>query len=235
MARRTKEEAGKTRARILASALSLFAKKGYERTTFNDIAARLKLTKGAVYWHFESKEALLVALLDEMLAKFRRQITALLPAGETSFEGLSFPVVADMMVRNAAQIIGDAKGTAFFLLIHEQVKWADASMSSVRENLLRNPRFGPWAAFRTAVENDVKAGRASDVDPVKVASVCTSIWDGLVHARIAGVLLCDLEETLRDAYDAVWQAIRIPAGGASGKARKPGKGLEKEKENGNET
>ena len=129
MARRTKEEAERTRTRIMASALALFAKKGYDRTTFNDIAARLNLTKGAVYWHFESKEALLMALLDEMLAKFRRQIAALLPPGETSFEGLSFPVVADMMVRNAVQIIGDAKGTAFFLLIHEQVKWADASMA----------------------------------------------------------------------------------------------------------
>ena len=104
----------------MASALSLFAKKGYDRTTFNDIAARLKLTKGAVYWHFESKQALLTALLDEMLEKFRRQIMELLPEG-SSFDGLTFPVVADMMVRNAAQIIGDAKGTAFFLLVHEQV------------------------------------------------------------------------------------------------------------------
>ena len=47
MARRTKEEAEKTRKRIMASALSLFAKRGYDRTTFNDIAARLGLTKGA--------------------------------------------------------------------------------------------------------------------------------------------------------------------------------------------
>ena len=72
MPRKTKEEAEKTRARILASALSLFVKKGYEHTTFTDIAARLKLTKGAVYWHFASKEALLVELVDRALQKFRR-------------------------------------------------------------------------------------------------------------------------------------------------------------------
>ena len=74
MARRRKEDAEKTRRRILASALSLFVRKGYERTTFNDIAARLKMTKGAVYWHFESKERLLVELVEEALAKFRRQL-----------------------------------------------------------------------------------------------------------------------------------------------------------------
>ena len=213
MARRTKEEAERTRTRILASALSLFAKKGYVHTTFTDIAERLKMTKGAVYWHFESKQALLMALLDEMLAKFRRQILELLPPGETSFEGLSFPVVADMMVRNAVRIIGDAKGTAFFLLIHEQVQWADASMEGVRVDLLSNQRFGPWAAFKQAVENDVREGRVrADIDPVQVASVCISIWDGLVHSRIARLLQCDMEDTLRKAYDAVWASIRTVGG-----------------------
>ena len=209
MSRKAKEEAEKTRARILASALSLFAKKGYVRTTFTDIAARLKMTKGAVYWYFKTKPELLVALLDEMLAKFRRQIVGLLPEGETSFEGLSFPVVADMMVRNAVRIIGDPKGTAFFLLIHEQIQWAEASMSKVREDLMRNQRFGPWAAFRTAVENDVREGRVrKDVDPVQVASVCIAMWDGLVHTRIVRILQCDLEDTLRKSYEAVWNAIK---------------------------
>ena len=213
MSRKAKEEAEKTRARILASALSLFAKKGYVRTTFTDIAARLKMTKGAVYWYFKTKPELLFALLDEMLAKFRRQITEMLPPGEESFDGLSFPVVADMMVRYAVQIVGDPKGTAFFLLVHEQVHWADASMEKVRADLLRNPRFGPWAAFRTAVENDVREGRVrADVDPVQVASVCISIWDGLVHSRIAKFLQCDMEDTLRKSYAAVWESMRMVNG-----------------------
>ena len=209
MPRKAQRDSGKTRSRILASALDLFAKKGYVHTTFTDIAARLKMTKGAVYWHFESKQALLMALIDEMLEKFRRQIAELLPEGEASFEGLSFPVVADMMVRNAEQIICDPKGTAFFLLIHEQIQWAEASMAKVREDLLRNQRFSPWAAFKTAVENDVREGRVrKDVDPIQVASVCVAMWDGLVHTRIAHFLQCDLEDTLRISYDAVWKSIR---------------------------
>ena len=150
-----------------------------------------------------------MALIDEMLEKVRRQIVELLPPGETSFDGLSFPVVADMMVRNAVQIIGDAKGTAFFLLIHEQIQWAEASMAKVREDLMRNQRFGPWAAFRTAVENDAREGRVrAGVDPVQVASVCIAMWDGLVHTRIVRILLCDLEDTLRKSYDAVWNSIK---------------------------
>ena len=209
MARRTKEEAAKTRARILASALALFAKKGYERTTFTDIAARLKMTKGAVYWHFASKEALLVELVRLALEKFRRQLDELMPLGE-----LTFPSVAEMMVRTARQVVEDTRGTAFFKLMKCQIKWSEASMAKVREDLLANAQFGPIQAFRDAVRADIAAGRArAEVDADEVAVVAIAIWDGLVQARIDHFLVRDLEQTLRHAYEAIWNRIRAKESG----------------------
>ena len=67
MARRTKEDAAKTRGRILKAALDLFSAKGYERTTIEDVAAHIKLSKGAVYWHFSSKPELLRQLVVYMV------------------------------------------------------------------------------------------------------------------------------------------------------------------------
>ncbi len=61
--RRTKEEALETRRAILAMALDCFSKRGYALTTFTDIAKRLKLSKGAIFWHFKSKEDLLAELI----------------------------------------------------------------------------------------------------------------------------------------------------------------------------
>lgn len=210
MARRTKEEAEKTRARILANALSLFAKKGYDHTTFNDIAERLKMTKGAVYWHFESKQALLMAIIDEMLVKFGNLISALLPAGVSTFEGLSFPVVADMMVRHAVYTVEDSRMSAFFTLVHEQIRWSSTSMAQMRENLLKNSRFGPWEAFRVAVENDVRNGLVRpETDAIQVASSCMALWNGLVRSRIAGFLQCDLVDTLKNAYSSIWKSMEI--------------------------
>ena len=204
MARKRKEDAQRTRTRILASALSRFAKKGYEHTTFTDIAARLKMTKGAVYWHFESKEALLVELVNLALGKFRRQLEELMPHGE-----LTFPKVADMMVRNAMQLVEDPKGTAFFQLMKCQIKWSDASMSKVREELLASDPFGPLQAFRAAVATDIMAGRVrADVDADEVAAVAIALWDGLVQARIDHFLVRDLALTLRHAYGAIWNRIR---------------------------
>ena len=208
MARRSKEDAKKTRESILASALAMFAEKGYEHTTFTDIAERLKMTKGAVYWHFESKQNLLIALVDEMLEKFRSQIAALLPSGEDGFGKLSFPQVADMMVRHAERTVSNDDARAFFLLIHEQVRWSSTSMAEVRDDFLKNKRFGPWHAFHTAVENDIRSGNArTDVASAEVASCCIALWNGLVHSHITGFLACDLVGTLHKAYNAIWRDI----------------------------
>ena len=65
MARRTKEEAEQTRKDILQAALNMFCEKGYTRTTLDDIAKSINLTKGAVYWYFRNKPDILMALIQE--------------------------------------------------------------------------------------------------------------------------------------------------------------------------
>ena len=207
MPRKTKEEAEKTRARILASALSLFVKRGYEHTTFTDIAARLKMTKGAVYWHFETKEALLVALVEEMLAKFHRQLDELMPTRR-----LTFPAVAETMIENAVRIVDDPKGAAFFLLMQTQIKWSADSMAGVREELLSDKTNGPYHVFVRAIENDIAEGRVrADVNPVAVATVSMSVWTGLVRSKIEKFLQCDLASTLKNTYAAMWNSIQVPS------------------------
>ena len=62
MARKTKEDSEQTRRAILDSAMQVLYEKGYSRTTFDEIAARINLTKGAVYWHFKSKTDLIMNL-----------------------------------------------------------------------------------------------------------------------------------------------------------------------------
>lgn len=61
--RKTKEEAEKTRSEILKSALKVFLRKGYSKTTLTDIAEEAGYTRGAVYWHFKDKSDLLETLI----------------------------------------------------------------------------------------------------------------------------------------------------------------------------
>ena len=60
--------ANDTKERILAAALEMFSKNGYAGTNIRELTASLGLVKSGVYKHFESKEAIWNAVLDQMIA-----------------------------------------------------------------------------------------------------------------------------------------------------------------------
>lgn len=70
MARKTKEEARKTREAILDAATEVFADKGVSKATLESIAKKAKMTRGAFYWHFKNKEDMLAALWERLLLPF---------------------------------------------------------------------------------------------------------------------------------------------------------------------
>jgi AcrR family transcriptional regulator len=49
---------------ILNIATTLFIENGYEKTTIQDIINKLKMSKGAIYHHFKSKEEILEAVIN---------------------------------------------------------------------------------------------------------------------------------------------------------------------------
>ena len=55
-------EAGSTRERILDVALDLFIEKGFDGTSLREIAEKLGFTKAALYYHYASKDDILMAL-----------------------------------------------------------------------------------------------------------------------------------------------------------------------------
>jgi AcrR family transcriptional regulator len=59
--------ANDTKERILAAALEMFSQKGYAGTNIRELSASLGLVKSGVYKHYESKEAIWNALLDEKM------------------------------------------------------------------------------------------------------------------------------------------------------------------------
>ena len=59
---RARRPRGVTRERILDVALELFNEQGYDQTSLREIAARVGVTKAALYYHFEHKEDILLEL-----------------------------------------------------------------------------------------------------------------------------------------------------------------------------
>ena len=58
-----------TRTRLLEAAARVYARRGFNGATLDEVAAEAGFTKGAVYGHFGSKENLLLALMEEHLAR----------------------------------------------------------------------------------------------------------------------------------------------------------------------
>ena len=72
------------REALLDTAAAMFAAKGYDGTTIRDIAGAVGMLPGSIYYHFKSKEDLLLAVYHKGVARFEAAIDAAL--GETADE-----------------------------------------------------------------------------------------------------------------------------------------------------
>jgi AcrR family transcriptional regulator len=62
-----REAAVEPRQEILRTAARLFQERGYDATSMNDVAAALKLSKGGLYHHFQSKDEILFHIMSHAM------------------------------------------------------------------------------------------------------------------------------------------------------------------------
>ncbi|GAA0434107.1 TetR family transcriptional regulator [Actinoplanes capillaceus] len=86
MARTVGSDAEETRRRILGETTALFVERGYASTSIRDISERLGMTKGALYYHFTSKEDLLHAIVAPLLSGLRAFVVDVRDAGTVRAE-----------------------------------------------------------------------------------------------------------------------------------------------------
>lgn len=75
------DRAVKTRQEILNSAITLFARRGILATTMAELARAIHMTPGALYWHFPTKEDLLLAAIEELHQRFVASFEPMLNQG----------------------------------------------------------------------------------------------------------------------------------------------------------
>ena len=118
MARRTKEEAQQTRETILMTALDMFCDKGYSRTTFDEIAKKINLTKGAVYWHFRNKPDIIKALIIEAFERNQAAINREISEVNTLDDLLRYFKYAAQIVKTAPMF------RKFLFFVMYQMEWS---------------------------------------------------------------------------------------------------------------
>lgn len=168
-----------TKIRILDEALIMFAENGYKGTNLRDLAARLGLSKSALYKHYASKEEIWKALLDRMETYYAERFGSKnhLPDIPKSCEELLTATMGmiDFTV-NDSRIILTRK-----LLLTEQ-------FHDERVCKLATKHFlgGTEKIFTVIFEKMMAGGLLKNEDPEMLAFVYTAPITSLIH-------LCDRE------------------------------------------
>jgi AcrR family transcriptional regulator len=70
---RKKAQGIKTKTECVKAAIEVFARKGFHLAKLDDIAEAAGVTRGALYWHYRTKEAFLIAVLETLSAHWTRE------------------------------------------------------------------------------------------------------------------------------------------------------------------
>lgn len=193
--------ASETRERIIASAASVFARKGFQKASMDEVAAAAGLTKGAIYWHFKSKHDLLFALLD---CRFRQDTAPLLSELQTLIRAGGDPQVAltRMFTSGIQRCVQDPEWPRLYL------ECLNLSRDdSVRERL--GAFYEQVWAMSAGLTRELQAhGLApADIAPEAAAVFWTALFDGLVLAWLIKGDDIDFERLLPAVFRMLWQGI----------------------------
>ena len=189
--RRTKAEAEQTRNDILKAALILFDEQGYAQTTLSTIARKAKVTRGAIYWHFENKEEILAALAQAQFNELNRQNAAAIAAPDT------WKNLGDNIVAYFHEMIRCPDRLRFFRAFHQHGRIAPL------EKLHREYQALWQIQCREAVQRGKENGELrADADPEHLYFYLSMMFCGLIdlcldHAD-APYIAAYSERTVRD-------------------------------------
>lgn len=160
----------RTRAELLRAARRVFGRRGYHQATLDEVVEESGLSKGAVYYNFESKADLFLALLEERIEERIGKLEAL--ATEAS-EGEG---------PNPDQI--EAAASEFVRTLRQSREWRLLFLEFVA-HAARDERFhAEFAARAMRMRNALtavmeRAGYRGTLDSDSAAVVVTALANGL--------------------------------------------------------
>ncbi|MGU7770265.1 TetR family transcriptional regulator [Burkholderia sp. MR1-5-21] len=191
--KRTRREALETRAQILKSAEQVFVERGVSRASFTEIAGLAGVTRGAVYWHFKDKMALLDAL-------FERTSLADCPFVMSWSEGERDPLgqLESRLTALLAAVLSAGPSRRFYSImlmrceLSNETEWIwhrmHASWRCAEHQMAR--------ALRAAITHNQLS---ADLDPYQAAA--------FIHSTVTGLILRSLREPPLAATKAVARQI----------------------------
>lgn len=166
MTETTDTRADTTRQQILRAAAGQFARLPYHQVGLDDVLAEAELTKGAMYFHFRSKHALALAIIDDQISRSDAAITDLLARKLSGLETL-----IDFSYQLALRDISEDISRAALHLV-ESIGRIEGLQARLHRNWIDNLTV---AVQRGIAEGDVMP----ECDPLDVGRLLASAYMGL--------------------------------------------------------
>jgi TetR/AcrR family transcriptional regulator, transcriptional repressor of aconitase len=160
------------RSQILEAAIACFSREGFHRTTMQDIVKQSRLSPGAIYNYFESKEEIIEAIANERHAKEHLVMSAARKEAD----------VASVLKRIRDAFFGELRNPKERLRRRVGIQlWAEAQRNSGILKIVRRGVNGPFKLLRTIISDAQRRKEISDeVDPDATARFMIAAFQGFV-------------------------------------------------------
>ncbi|MGN8048179.1 ScbR family autoregulator-binding transcription factor [Curtobacterium sp. 22159] len=183
----TQERAVQTRAAVIAGAAAVFHQRGYANASLDQISDESGVTRGAMYFHFPSKEAIANAVIAEQHRIVRDEAETVLARAGSAFEAVV------MMCESFARQLSDDE------IVRAGIRLTTEGSA---EDLSTIAPYEDWIAtmqnlFRLAIEQgDVR----EDIDPVALGRFVVASYTGV--QLVSGTLTrrTDLFDRMREMW-----------------------------------
>lgn len=174
MARKTKEEALKTRQLLIEAAITMFATRGVANTTLGDIADAAGVTRGAVYWHFSSKAEIFNAIWEQQppLRAFIKDKVAVVAGSEPLL------LLREIFIASLQFIARDARQCALLQILYHKCEFSADMMSECE---IRKKIFFNSQNIQRILEEGVKALRLPSTLNIDIAMI-------MLHGFFSGII-----------------------------------------------
>lgn len=169
---------------LMASALELFGRQGYHRTSVAEITSHAGYSKGSFYRHWESKDGLFLQILEEKFKYYRgRRAQRMQKVG-------TFDEFLDAAWGFLEEIANDRNWAKVFL----EFSIYAASVPELQEEMRRGKHRLSEAPFAELIERFVEKGYPSE----KVGALTTALFEGFLVQNALGIDVLSLED-IREA------------------------------------
>ncbi|SFU69199.1 transcriptional regulator, TetR family [Xenorhabdus koppenhoeferi] len=176
MARKTKQQAKKTRQQIIDAAIKTFSEQGVSATSLADIATAAGVTRGAIYWHFKNK----TDLLSTVCKIPEDKIDALEKEYQAKYPNNPLLALKSLLIFILGMMMDDPQSHLLVEIFFHKCEFV-GGMSSLAEEL-RETCISDYERIEKALEACIQSGELPhDLDLRRSAIMLKALMTGLLE------------------------------------------------------